>query len=95
MEKADILHLGRLARIKIRDEEVADLQRDISAVLDYVSVVNEIAVAGELKVPGPVHNVFREDAVTVPPGTHRATLLAEAPATERDMLLVKKILDND
>ncbi len=94
MEKADILHLGRLARIKIRDEEIDDLKRDITAVLDYVSVVNEIASA-PVKAPGAVHNVFRSDEVTNAPSVYTAALLAEAPATERNMLVVKKILSND
>ncbi|OIP78529.1 MAG: hypothetical protein AUK16_00025 [Parcubacteria group bacterium CG2_30_44_11] len=95
MEKADILHLGRLARITISEEEVADLQRDINAVLAYVSVINEIAGGDKAKVPGAVFNVFRMDTVTTTPGIYREALLAEAPAHERDMLVVKKILDND
>jgi aspartyl/glutamyl-tRNA(Asn/Gln) amidotransferase C subunit len=95
MEKADILHLGRLARIKINDDEVVGLQRDINAVLAYVSVVNEIATEGDAKKPGTVFNVFRADTVTTTPGAYRETLLGAAPATERDMVVVKKILDND
>lgn len=94
MEKADILHLGRLARIKINDEEIDELKRDITAVLDYVSIVNEIASV-PVKAPGAIHNVFRRDEVTNAPGAHTATLLSEAPKTERDMLVVKKILNND
>lgn len=95
MEKADILHLGRLARINIKDEEVADLQRDITSVLDYVSVVNEIATDGVVKAPGAVHNVFRTDVVTTTTGEHTEVLLSEAPQRERDMLVVKKILSQD
>jgi aspartyl/glutamyl-tRNA(Asn/Gln) amidotransferase C subunit len=95
MEKADILHLGRLARITIKDEEVEGLQRDITSVLDYVSVVNEIATEGAVKAPGVVHNVFRSDVVTTTTGEHTEALLAEMPAHERNMLVVKKILSND
>ncbi len=94
MEKTDILHLGRLARIKIHDEEIEGLKRDITAVLDYVSVVNEIASA-PVKAPGALYNVFRSDEVNNAPGAFTATLLAEAPKTERNMLVVKKILSND
>ncbi len=95
MEKADILHLGRLARINITDAEVDGLKRDINSVLEYVSVVNEIATEGVVKVPGAVHNVFRADAVTTVPGEQQAVLLAAMPATKNNMLMVKKILDND
>ncbi len=94
MEKADILRLGRLARIKIEEAEVADLMRDITSVLEYVSAVS--AIAGEpVKAPGAVYNVFREDVITTEPGSHQATLLGAAPKAERDMVVVKKILNND
>lgn len=94
MEKADILHLGRLARIKIEEAEVPGLMRDITAVLEYVSAVS--AIAGEpVKEAGPVRNVFREDVVTTEPGSNQEVLLAAAPKVERNMLVVKKILSND
>lgn len=88
------MHLGRLARIKIAPEEVDGLVADIDAVLAYVSAVNEIA-ATPVKEPGAVHNVFRADVPTTEPGAYRDTLLGEAPAAERDMLVVKKILDTE
>ena len=94
MEKADILHLGRLARISISEEEVDSLMKDIPSVLEYVSAVNEIA-ATPVKAPGPVHNVFRADEPTTTPGAYREALLAEAPAADLNMLVVKKILDTE
>ncbi len=94
MEKEDILHLGRLARISISEEEAESLMKDIPSVLEYVSTVNEIA-AMPVKEPGPVHNVFRADEPTTEPGVYRDALLAEAPASDRNMLVVKKILDTE
>tara|TARA_B100000745_G_scaffold273804_1_gene202381 strand:+ start:489 stop:779 length:291 start_codon:yes stop_codon:yes gene_type:complete len=96
MEKQDILHLANLARIKISDDEVEALRTDITSVLEYVSVVNDIAAEADLtKEVGAVYNVFREDAVTVEPNAHTEDLLAEAPATKGRFLAVKKILSND
>lgn len=96
MEKEDILHLGNLARIKISDDEAEALRGDITAVLEYVSVVNDIAAEADLtKEVGAVYNVFREDKVTVAPGAHTDDLLAEAPATKGRFLSVKKILNTD
>lgn len=95
MEKEDIIRLGHLARIKINDNEVEALQHDITAVLAYVSVVNEIASQGEQKAPGALHNVFREDVATNEPGSYTEAILAEAPQVERSMLVVKKILNHE
>lgn len=95
IEKDDILRLGHLARIKIGDDEVDSLQRDISAVLDYVSVVNEIVADDISREPGALSNVFRPDVITNKPGTHTDVLLQAAPAVKDSFLVVKKILNND
>ena len=96
MQKTDIQHLAKLARIKVGDEEVADLQKDIDAVLEYVSVIDEITATAEMtKKVGPVYNVFRSDEVTCEPGSHTEDLLKEAPERDGNYLKVKKILNTD
>ncbi len=96
MNKEDIFHLSTLARIEISEEEAVSLGEDIDAVLAYVSVVNEItAESGAPKKVGAVYNVFREDEVTVEPGSCTEVLMAEAPAVKNDRLLVKQILNAD
>ena len=96
MNKDDILRLGELSRIRISDQEAESLGKDIDAVLEYVSVVNEItAEEGMTKKVGAVYNVFREDEVTVEAGSHTEALMAEAPQVKKDRLVVKKILNTD
>ena len=94
MEKQDIFHLARLARIRVTDEEAAALQTEISDVLAYVGVINEITAATDLtKQVGVVSNVFREDVVTNAPDSYTETLLAEAPQRHGRWLQVPKILN--
>ena len=96
MNKEAILKLGEMARIGISDDEAQVLGKDIDAVLEYVSIVNEItAEEGLTKKVGAVYNVFREDEVTVQPGQYTDTLLAEAPKVWKGRLEVKKILNTD
>jgi len=96
MKKEDIEHLAKLARIKVTDEEAQSLREDINAVLEYVSVVNEItADSGITKKPGAVYNVFRQDEVTCEPGAHTEALLNEMPDRDGNYLKVKKILNTD
>ncbi len=96
MTKDEIVKLGNLARIKISDAEADSLKGDITAVLEYVSVVHDIAAASDLtKKTGPVYNVFREDVITTPANTHTEDLLAEAPETKGRFVAVKKILNTD
>lgn len=94
MQKEDIAHLARLARIKVTDEEIPALVKDMEAILDYVKVVDDIA-AEDIKKAGVVRNVFREDEVTCEPGSYTEALLAEMPDRDGQYLKVKKILNND
>lgn len=96
MTKDEIQHLGRLARIKLGEDEVVRFGDEITAILAYVSTVNEIAGEADLtKRTGAVFNVFRMDAVTNAADTYTDRLLAEMPETDGRYLKVKKILTQD
>ena len=96
MEKKDILHLARLARIQIKDDEAESLKKDIESVLAYVSEIDSITADVSLtKKVGARFNVFREDVVTTKEGENTEILLAEAPHRNGQYLEVKKILQTD
>lgn len=95
MTKEDILHLSQLARIELKDEEVAVLQKDISSILEYVSTVNAIAGETVEKQLTPRHNIFREDVPTETPGQFTEDILNEAPKRHGQYVEVKKILSQD
>lgn len=96
MNKEEVAHLANLARITLTAEEKDALPAELSAVVEYVSVVSEVAgeVAGEPALSAR-YNVFREDAITNEPGAHTKDLMAEMPHTEGDYLKVRKILKTD
>lgn len=96
MTKEEILHLGRLARIRLTDAEAEALQTDISNILGYVSEINDIVADASLtKQVGPRHNVLRADEVTNEPGVYTERLHAAMPETHGRYLKVKKILNPD
>jgi aspartyl-tRNA(Asn)/glutamyl-tRNA(Gln) amidotransferase subunit C len=97
MTKEEVIHLAKLSRIALTDEEVDSFTTEMSAILDYVSAVQDMVgddVSGGLAV-GPVHNVFRKDEVTNEPDQYTADIMAEMPQTEGRFLVVKKILNQD
>lgn len=96
MEKEDVFHLARLARIQIDDTEAMALKADIESVLAYVGQIDTItADTTLLKHVGPVHNIFRDDVVTNEGGTYTESILANAPKVNGRHLQVKKILQMD
>lgn len=96
MTKEEILHLGTLSRIRIPENEVETFHREIESILEYVSAVDKLVDAGDLeKVPGPVHNVFRDDVVTNPSGAYTKDIVDSFPKKRGNYLEVKKILNPD
>ena len=94
MTKEEILHLGKLSRIALSDEEVEEFTQSLDSILSYVGVVREIAADGAAgPLLGARYNVLRPDAVTEPGGLHSDTLLSAMPKTDGRFLSVKKILN--
>ncbi|OHA59828.1 MAG: hypothetical protein A2589_03240 [Candidatus Vogelbacteria bacterium RIFOXYD1_FULL_46_19] len=87
--------LAELSRLSLTEAETGALQRDLDSILNYISQLDEVAAET------PVHqdlnlvkNVLREDVEPHPAGLYTDRLLEAAPATENEMVAVKKILDN-
>jgi aspartyl-tRNA(Asn)/glutamyl-tRNA(Gln) amidotransferase subunit C len=95
LERDDLAHLARLARLALSDEELDHFAGQLSAVLDAVAKVGQADVDD---VPPTTHavpltNVTRPDVVT--PSLPRDVVLAEAPAAEDDRFRVPQILGEE
>jgi len=94
MKVEDTKHLARLARIELTESEVIAYTVEIAQIVDYVSVVSELAaddVDAEPQV-GSRYNVLRGDVITNEPEQYTAAALREMPQTSGRHLLVKKIM---
>ncbi len=97
MNKEEVVHLAKLARIELTQTEIDTFTEEMSAILSYVSAVKDIAgdiSTGEPK-PGARFNVFRRDEITNEADEYTGDLLAEMPKTEGRFMVVKKILNTD
>jgi aspartyl-tRNA(Asn)/glutamyl-tRNA(Gln) amidotransferase subunit C len=65
LSRDQVLHVARLARLELSDEEIERLSGELSKVLDWVETIEEL---GDLADTPPtshvveVENVLREDA---------------------------------
>lgn len=85
----DIKKLAHLARIQISEEEATQFSTEVDAILGYVTKVSESEVADNIHTH---KNITREDVVTHEPGSCTKELLATAPETSNNLILVKKVL---
>jgi aspartyl-tRNA(Asn)/glutamyl-tRNA(Gln) amidotransferase subunit C len=88
IDREQVLHVARLARLRLAEDEIEPMARELSAVLDHVERIGEldledvaptshvIEVSGRLRADEPESCLPREVA------------LAQAPAVRDDGFLV-------
>lgn len=79
IEREQVLHVARLSRLKLTDDEVAGLQAELSSILDHVDRLNEIDIEGVEPTSHvvPLENVLRDDSPR--PSLERERALESAP----------------
>ena len=78
----EVLHVAKLARLALSDDEVAKFQEQLSAILEAVGKVSELDLDGVPPTSHPLDlvNVLAEDDPV--PSLSREAVLANAPDPE-------------
>ena len=90
--RAEVEHLARLARLELTEGEIDHYAEQLSAIVDAVTRVSEVAAEDipPTSHPIPVTNTFRPDVAR--PCVDREEIAAAAPAWEDDRFRVPRIL---
>jgi len=82
ISREEVLHVARLARLALTDEEVERFRGQLSAILEAVGKVSELDLEGVPPTSHPLDlaNVFAEDEPR--PSLPREEALANAPDPE-------------
>ena len=91
LEKVD--HIARLAHISLTDQEKARYRKQLSAILDYAKVLQELdteAIPPTATIL-PIHNIMRPDETS--PSMTQEEALSNAPVVEAGMFKVPVILE--
>jgi aspartyl-tRNA(Asn)/glutamyl-tRNA(Gln) amidotransferase subunit C len=84
----EVLHVARLARLAVSEEELEPMARELSAVLDHIAKMNELDLSD---VPPTSHVVEVTGALRPDeprPSLPREIVLAQAPAVSDGGFLV-------
>lgn len=54
IDKKDIIHLAKLAKLKLTDTEIEELEKDLSKILKYIEKIDEL----DLKDIEPMSNLI-------------------------------------
>jgi aspartyl-tRNA(Asn)/glutamyl-tRNA(Gln) amidotransferase subunit C len=84
IDREQVLHVARLARLELSEDEVARMTGELSAILDHIEKISTLDLDG---VPPTTHvvdvpNALRPDVPR--PCLPREVVLANAPAVDDD-----------
>ena len=93
VDAATVKRIGRLARIRIEDEEVAGYQSELNAILGFVEQLGEVDVSGVEPMTSvtPMQLRRRDDAIT--DGGYPEQIVANAPLSDDNFFMVPKVVE--
>ena len=92
VSKEEIMHIAKLANLKIRDEEIGEYIKNLQDILNFANIVNKANVDGLDTANGGIDNcnVFRKDEVKA--FEDNKALLQNAPEQEDNMFKIPKVI---
>jgi len=92
LSKEEVQKLGELARIELTEKDVEKLQKDLSAILNYVEDLKTVDVDGleEISQVTGLVNVQREDRIVT--ADNHEDIFSQAPEMKDGFYKVKAIL---
>lgn len=93
VDQATVKRVARLARIKVKDEDVPRLAGELNAILAFVEQLNEVDVSGVEPMTSvvPMAMTMRRDEVTA--GEMAVKITANARESEDHYFLVPKVVE--
>ena len=88
IDRDEVLHVARLARLALAEDEIEPMARELSAVLDHIARIGEL----DLSDVAPTSHVVEVTGGLRPdeprPSLPREIVLAQAPAVSDEGFLV-------
>jgi aspartyl-tRNA(Asn)/glutamyl-tRNA(Gln) amidotransferase subunit C len=92
--REEVLHVARLARLSLTDEELELMRQQLDAILAYIDKLRELDVEGVEPTAHavPLINVMRDDDVV--PSLSQDAALANAPDRAGEFFRVPRIIED-
>lgn len=93
LQPSDVARIAHLARLGIDADDIPQYVENLTNILGLVDQLNAVDTSGVTPMAHPLHMTqrLREDRVTEP--DRRDALQAHAPAHERGLFLVPKVIE--
>ena len=93
VDAAAVRRIAHLARIAVREDEVAHLQGELNAMLDFVAQLEEVNVTGVEPMTSVTPMKMKQRGDIVTDGEIADKILKNAPAAEDHFFQVPKVVE--
>jgi aspartyl-tRNA(Asn)/glutamyl-tRNA(Gln) amidotransferase subunit C len=93
VDQATVRRVARLARIKVKEEDVPRLAGELNAILHWIEQLNEVDVTGVEPLTSVVTMDMKKRADEVTDGNYPADVTRNAPASEDSFFMVPKVVE--
>jgi aspartyl-tRNA(Asn)/glutamyl-tRNA(Gln) amidotransferase subunit C len=93
LSREEVLHIARLARVALSEDEITRLSEQLSNLLEHFEVLQQVDTEGVPPTTQSVtlQSVMREDEVA--PSLPSEDILANAPRRDSDCFRVRAVLE--
>ena len=93
IEDKDVLHIAKLARLKLADDELENYKKNLQEILDFADTINHVNSddIGETIGINENYNVFRKDEIKQE--SNKDELLSNAPSQDEGMFRIPKVIN--
>ena len=93
IEDKDVLHIAKLARLKLADNELENYKKNLQEILDFADTITHVNTddIGETIGINENYNVFRKDEIKQE--SNKDELLSNAPSQDEGMFRIPKVIN--
>ncbi|HUC60946.1 MAG TPA: Asp-tRNA(Asn)/Glu-tRNA(Gln) amidotransferase subunit GatC [Alphaproteobacteria bacterium] len=93
VDAATVRKIARLARIKLKDDEVAPLAAELSTILDWIEQLNEVDTSTVAPLASTVDAKLPWRADKITDGGYPEKIVANAPEGSQGFFAVPKVVE--
>ena len=93
VDATTVKRIGRLARIRIEEEEVAAYQSELNAILGFVEQLGEVDVEGVEAMTSVTPMTLRRRDDVISDGNYPEKIVSNSPLAEDNFFMVPKVVE--
>jgi aspartyl-tRNA(Asn)/glutamyl-tRNA(Gln) amidotransferase subunit C len=93
VDQATVKRVARLARIKLKDEDIPRLEGELNSILGWIEQLNEVDVSGVEPLTSVVSVKMKMRKDVVADGHSPASVVKNAPVQDDNFFAVPKVVE--